>query len=310
MKTCSKCNQEKPFSEFYKRPRYKDGHLGVCKKCKYENDRKWLKSNPENQTKANQARRDWYKKNGGEYHKQWRDENRERINKMRQEIRRGEREPSKDAFWKGKKRPELKGENNPNWQGGTTSERKRAMSTVEYRQWRFCVLKRDNFKCVMCNNENPLQVHHIVPWSENVILRFSVENGVSLCRGCHNKIKDKESQFQSQFTEYVASQGTIELSVEELEKFSSLIHECDNCHEELLIPNWQKVYKYHFCDNECKNNYQKINGGFAKGNRRSELIDIPCSQCGTILQRTQYRLSRSLNHFCGRECKRLFTTIK
>lgn len=33
MKTCSKCKVEKPFSEFYKNNRYKDGHAYSCKNC-------------------------------------------------------------------------------------------------------------------------------------------------------------------------------------------------------------------------------------------------------------------------------------
>lgn len=33
MKTCSKCNQDKPLTEFHKQTRSKDGHQPACKSC-------------------------------------------------------------------------------------------------------------------------------------------------------------------------------------------------------------------------------------------------------------------------------------
>lgn len=43
MKTCSKCNQDKPLTEFHKQTRSKDGYQPACKSCMnvaYNNSRK------------------------------------------------------------------------------------------------------------------------------------------------------------------------------------------------------------------------------------------------------------------------------
>lgn len=46
MKTCSKCEIEKPLDRFTKRASSKDGLRGVCKECKKLTFKKWVESNP------------------------------------------------------------------------------------------------------------------------------------------------------------------------------------------------------------------------------------------------------------------------
>lgn len=69
-KTCSKCKQELPVTEFYKNKSSKDGLYGSCKKCHCERTRAWSSKNPE-------------KMNG--YAAKWRDENRGKINEAAKE---------------------------------------------------------------------------------------------------------------------------------------------------------------------------------------------------------------------------------
>ncbi len=46
-KVCKKCGAEKPLTEFYKDPSYRDGLYAVCKACKIEAAASWLAQHPE-----------------------------------------------------------------------------------------------------------------------------------------------------------------------------------------------------------------------------------------------------------------------
>lgn len=60
MKTCSKCEVEKPISEFSKHRGLKDGHQAWCKKCLGERNRRWFAENVERKRELN---RRWRKYN-------------------------------------------------------------------------------------------------------------------------------------------------------------------------------------------------------------------------------------------------------
>ena len=86
-----------------------------------------------------------------------------------------------------------------NWQGGKTPEAIRIRHSAEYRQWRMKVFLRDNFTCQFCNARNHiglgkgiiLEAHHIKSFAKFPELRFVVENGVTLCKDCHDLTKTK-----------------------------------------------------------------------------------------------------------------------
>ena len=56
-----------------------------------------------------------------------------------------------------------------------------------YKKWRNSVLERDKYRCQKCGSEKKLHCHHIVPWKEDESLRFSPENGLTLCNACHSR---------------------------------------------------------------------------------------------------------------------------
>ncbi len=74
--------------------------------------------------------------------------------------------------------------------------------TPEYNEWRTKVLKRDGYHCQMpsCKKRrNKIQVHHIIKYSTSYNMRLLEANGITLCRACHDSIKDKEHHFVELF---------------------------------------------------------------------------------------------------------------
>ena len=76
---------------------------------------------------------------------------------------------------------------------------RRDYSDPLYKNWRVSVYKRDDFQCQLCKSKKRLEAHHIKRWAEFPQLRFDVNNGVTLCRGCHRKITNNEQQLEPLF---------------------------------------------------------------------------------------------------------------
>ncbi len=76
----------------------------------------------------------------------------------------------------------------------------------EYKRWRTNVFIRDGYQCKMpgCNSKRHVQAHHIDTWANNAYTRFSVDNGITLCRACHERIHKKESHFAPLFKKVIA----------------------------------------------------------------------------------------------------------
>jgi len=82
----------------------------------------------------------------------------------------------------------LKGENHPNWRGGTTKEAEKIRKSVEYKEWRKKVFERDKYTCQDCNVVGgELNADHIKPFSLFPELRTDINNGRTLCIACHKK---------------------------------------------------------------------------------------------------------------------------
>lgn len=208
-KICKCCRRYLPLEMLYfpKDEKCKDGFRGVCKECKGENftlstaiewsdeDVKILIDNYS--TMTNEELIIKYFPNRKNKHlvdkasvlglkKDYETYCRSKEKKEESRIKISMARKMEGAFV-GRKNPMFNskrfGELNPNWKGGITEDR----NTEEYRQWRMAVFERDNYTCQCCGKKTHyLEAHHLDNYAEYKDKRFDVDNGILLCRWCHN----------------------------------------------------------------------------------------------------------------------------
>ena len=78
-----------------------------------------------------------------------------------------------------------------------------------YKDWRKKVYKRDGFKCQMpqCGSNFRLQAHHIKKWASASTLRYDIDNGITLCRSCHERITGLEDVYEILFSQIVSKKN-------------------------------------------------------------------------------------------------------
>ena len=87
--------------------------------------------------------------------------------------------------------PYLAGEKHWNWKGGVTPDHTKIRMSLEYKEWRRAVFQRDRFTCSSCGAKSyegqkvTLNADHIKPFAHYPELRFSLDNGRTLCLECH-----------------------------------------------------------------------------------------------------------------------------
>lgn len=67
-----------------------------------------------------------------------------------------------------------KGENNPNWKGGVSTEYRLARTSLDYKQWRKQALELADYTCKKCKALKGFHVHHITPFHSQKDLRYSL----------------------------------------------------------------------------------------------------------------------------------------
>lgn len=83
-----------------------------------------------------------------------------------------------------------RGENAYNWNGGS-SESQAYRKTYESKNFVRQVMKRDKFTCKICGHySTDLNVHHLDGYNWCKEKRTDVENGITLCKTCHDSFHD------------------------------------------------------------------------------------------------------------------------
>lgn len=117
---------------------------------------------------------------------------------------------NKGGFFKGhRKNKGLRGSDHPRWvkdRSKLAYRNERLLNSYEYIKWRTAVFTRDGFKCKMSDETcaRGLEAHHILSWRDSVELRYTVNNGITLCRVHHPRMATEEKRLAQLFKKLVS----------------------------------------------------------------------------------------------------------
>jgi hypothetical protein len=85
---------------------------------------------------------------------------------------------------------------------GTAGPVRRGSATnFAYETWRNLCLSRDKYRCVICAEENDLNVHHVLDIRAYPYQSAELANGVTLCKSCHSKVHKGDKEIQNKCME-------------------------------------------------------------------------------------------------------------
>lgn len=118
-------------------------------------------------------------------------ESREKMSRVKKQLfKEGKIKPPNNLGRKMSEEERLRrsGSNNHFWKGGISPINRLIRVSVEYKDWRMAVFKRDNFTCVECGSSGvTLNADHIKPFAYYPELRLVIDNGRTLCVPCHRQ---------------------------------------------------------------------------------------------------------------------------
>jgi 5-methylcytosine-specific restriction endonuclease McrA len=168
MKQCSKCFETKPFTDFYKNNKVKDGLYAYCKPCSKEVAKNNYLKNPEKHIA---------------YTKSWKKDNPEKVNA--QNRRRNKKYPEKlleQTRRYRSKNPEVVANQNHR-------RRDRKINNGSFVIRKSFMRKLYESQCWYCGSNKNIQADHVVPLARGG--RHSEGNLMPLCRSCNLSKRDK-----------------------------------------------------------------------------------------------------------------------
>jgi hypothetical protein len=122
----------------------------------------------------------------------------------------------KPSWNRGKPNSWSNGEKSNFWKGGisifTRTERSNFMGSLEYKNWRIQVFKRDNYTCQICGKRGngDIQANHIKKYIDYPELRTSSYNGITICNQCaYQFVNNHEKEWEPFFNSNLEERGCI-----------------------------------------------------------------------------------------------------
>lgn len=168
---------------------------------------------------------------------------------------------------------------------------------TEYREWRIKVLGRDKFTCQECGKTGGiLQAHHIKAWADHPKLRHKIDNGLTLCVGCHSNIHGfatltsrKCPVCNNTFAPHNIKQETCSIICAGIKRRKLYNHQCSHCKR----PFTNRIQTRKFCSHRCY------------GKSLKTIPDKKCATCDTI-----FSTANNNRIYCSRKCFNIRITEK
>jgi 5-methylcytosine-specific restriction endonuclease McrA len=89
----------------------------------------------------------------------------------------------------------ITGNKNPNYKHGHYI--REFYNSVEYKTWKIYIFEKYNWTCLFCQKRDRahMNAHHIFPKRDHPELVYELDNGICLCKECHQATFDKEYEF-------------------------------------------------------------------------------------------------------------------